>query len=212
MNEIEEYKMRMKKRRNEVTSGSVGNNKDMDDKTRKYVNFLITRFLIAVIIFFAATIAINTTEIGEAFIEEKVLKENISFTGIANLYNKYFGDVLPFEKFLKNDQTVFSEEMTYEEITNYKDGYELKVKKNYLVPIVNSGIVVFIGEKEGYGNTVIIQGIDEIDYWYSNVTNLSVSLYDYVSKGNYLGTADGEKIYMTFKKGSDYLEYDEVVK
>lgn len=212
MNGIEEYKLRMKKRREEVVNGKSGNSKELNNETKKYVNFLITRVLVAVIIFFGVVIMQNTTTLGKNFIEEKVLKENISFTEIGNLYNKYFGNVLPFEDVLKGDQTVFSENLSYEEISNYKDGYELKVPTNYLVPVVNAGIVVFIGEKEDYGHTVIIQGIDEVDYWYSNVDNLSVSLYDYVSKGSYLGTAKGDKIYMTFKKGSDFLEYDEVVK
>lgn len=207
MDMIEEQKMRMKNRRN---SGR-NENKKLKDETRTYVNLLITRTLLSVIIFFVATILANTTDFGNHFIREVVLKENMSFTGIANIYNKYLGNVIPFENLMKDDQTVFSEKFSYEKITNYKDGYELQVKKNYLVPVINSGIVVFVGEKEGYGNTVIIQGIDEVDYWYSNVTNLSCSLYDYVSKGNFLGTVDGDKMYLTFKKGSEYLEIDEVI-
>lgn len=206
MDAIEEQKRRMKLRRgnNIGKKKLVANNKD-------YVNLLITRVLFAVIIFFVMVILSNTTEFGANFVKNKVLGENMSFSTVANIYNKYFGSILPFEKIIKDDQTVFSEKLSYEGISNYKDGYELKVKRNYLVPVINSGIVVFIGEKEGYGNTVIIQGIDEVDYWYSNVTNLSCSLYDYVSKGDYLGTADGEKIYLTFKKGSEYLEYDEIL-
>lgn len=206
MNDIKEYKERMKKRRNVLLG-----NKNKSEGSRKYVDFLIARVLISVVIFFIAIILINTTKFGNSFIKETVLKENISFAAIANIYNEYLGSIIPFEDILKDDHTVFDEKLTYEKIANYKDGYELEVKKNYLVPIVNSGIVVFIGEKEGYGNTVIVQGIDEVDYWYSNVTNISCSLYDYVSKGNYLGTADGDKLYMTFKKGSDFLEYDEVI-
>lgn len=206
MKSVEELKRAMKKKR------AVGNTRNENDgKNKKYVDMLITRILIATIIFFGAVIISNSTDWGNRFIKEDVLTENMSFAAVANIYNKYFGDIVPFEKVFEDDRTVFDEKMTYEEINNFKDGYELKVKENYLIPVINSGIVVFIGEKEGLGNTIIIQGIDEIDYWYSNVTNVPVSLYDYVSKGNYLGTADGEKLYLTFKKGSDYLEYDEVV-
>lgn len=207
MNDIEEHKNRMKKRRDAI----LGKKNNLSEDSRKYVDFLIARVLISVVLFFIAVILMNTTKVAHGFIKDTVLKENISFSAIKNVYNKYFGNVLPFEDILKDDQTVFDEKLSYESIANYKDGYELTVKKNYLVPVVNSGIVVFIGEKEGYGNTVIIQGIDEVDYWYSNVTNLSCSLYDYVNKGTYLGTADGEKMYMVFKKGSEFLEYDEVI-
>ncbi len=140
-----------------------------------------------------------------------MLKDNMSFSKIANVYDRYFGNIVPFEDLMKNDTTVFNEKMTYENIANYKEGYELTVKENYLVPTINSGIVVFIGEKEGFGNTIIIQGIDEIDYWYSNIDNSTVALYDYVEKGEYLGTSKGNKLYLTFKKGTEYLNYDEVL-
>ena len=205
MDTIEAAKKRMRNKRK-------GNNqKEDDNSSRSYVNSLISRILLSVIVFFAAIIFANSTKIGNEFIRETVLKENISFTKIANIYNKYFGSIVPFDKVIRDDQTVFNEKIQYESITNYKDGYELKVNKNYLVPTINSGVVVFVGEKEGYGNTVIIQGIDEVDYWYGNVGNLSVSLYDYVSKGSYLGTAEGEKMYLLFRKDSEYLEYNEFI-
>lgn len=211
MDAIEEEIKRIKaKRKRGYYNNNYKRNKD-DSDSRKYVDFLITRVLVSVIIFFVAIILTNTTEFGSKFIKEKVLKEHMSFSNIANVYNKYFGNIVPFEDLVKDDQTVFQEELTYESIENYKDGFELTVKKNYLVPVINSGIVVFIGEKEGLGNTVIIQGVDEIDYWYSNVGNLSCSLYDYVSKGTYLGTAIDTKMYLTFKKGSEYLGFDEII-
>lgn len=206
MDSIEEAKRRMRNKRKGCCS-----NKDNEGGSKEYVNFLITRILLSVIVFFAAVIFMNSSKLGNNFIKEKVLKENISFTKIANIYNKYFGDIVPFEDVVKDDSTVFNEKIQYESIVNYKEGYELKVKNNYLVPFINSGVVVFVGEKEGLGNTVIVQGIDEVDYWYGNVDNLSVSLYDYVSKGDYLGTAKGDKMYLTFRKGSEYLEFDEVV-
>lgn len=209
MDIVEIEKRRMKERRKNYTSGS--DSTDKTSATKSYVNFLITRILISIIIFFGAIILMNASTKFESFITEHVMKENISFSKIANIYNKYFGSIVPFESLIKDEATVFDEQMTYEQIAIFNDGYELTVEENYLVPILNSGIVVFIGEKEGLGNTIIIQGIDEIDYWYSNVQNLSCSLYDYVSKGDLLGTVDGTKLYLTFKKGTDYLDYDEVV-
>ena len=72
---------------------------------------------------------------------------------------------------------------------------------------LNSGIVVYIGQKEKLGNTVIIQGTDGIDYWYSNIDNLSVNLYDYVEKDIVLGTSINEYIYLTILKDGEYLNY-----
>ncbi len=206
MDTLLEEKRRLKRKRKTYC------NENTFSEKQKYVNLLITRILISVILFFGLIITMNISDLGRSFIKDNVLSESFSFTKVKNLYNEYFGNILPFEDLMKDESTVFNEKMIYEEINNYKDGYELTVKNNYLVPIINSGIVVFIGEKEGLGNTLIIQGVDEIDYWYSNVTNTTANLYDYVSKGTYLGTTNGTKLYLTFKKGNDYLDFDEVVK
>ena len=39
-----------------------------------------------------------------------------------------------------------------------------------------------MGEKEGYGNTLIIQGADGVDIWYGNVNSTSLKLYDYIER------------------------------
>lgn len=208
MNEVEIQKRRLKEKRklnlNQVQTKTKMNN--------KYVSNLITRLLISLIIFFASIIFINSNENNKKIFSEKILTSNIPFSKISNIYNKYFGEVLPLKDVKDETLTVYNETLNYKSLENYKDGYELMVDENYLTSAINSGIVVFIGDKENYGNTVIIQGIDEIDYWYGNINNLSVSLYDYISKGDLIGTAKGEKLYLVFQKNSKFLDYDEVVK
>ena len=63
------------------------------------------------------------------------------------------------------------------------DGNKFIVEKQYLMPILQSGMVVFVGEKEGYGNTIIVQQVDGVDVWYSNITS-NVKLYDYIEKNS----------------------------
>ena len=74
---------------------------------------------------------------------------------------------------------------------------------------LNSGIVVFIGEKENYGNVVIVQGIDGVDIWYGNITNVNLSLYDYVEKNSILGSSSDDHIYFVIQKDNNYLDYEE---
>ena len=106
---------------------------------------------------------------------------------------------------------VFNEKLTYLSKNKYLDGVKLKVNTNYLVPIIESGIVVYIGEKEGYGNTIIIQGADFTDIWYGNISNTNVSLYDYVDKGSFLGEANGEEIYLVFSQDGNILDYEKYI-
>ena len=106
---------------------------------------------------------------------------------------------------------VFNENLVYKDASIYKNGVKLNVEDNYLVPIIESGIVVFIGNKDDYGKTVIIEQIDGVNVWYGNIDNINVSLYDYVSKGELLAEAS-KSFYMAFQKNGKFLKYQDYLK
>ena len=105
---------------------------------------------------------------------------------------------------------VFNEQLKYSEASIYKDGVSLKVGYDYLVPALDSGIVIFIGEKEGYGKTVIIQQENGIDVWYSNLKEVNLQLYDYIKDGNLIGSVD-ENLYLIFIKNGEVIDYQEYI-
>ena len=140
-----------------------------------------------------------------------VYEDQFSFSYVNNLYKKYFGDILPFENIAPEDEKVFNEKLEYDNASLYKDGVALEVNNNYLVPIIESGIVVFIGEKENYGNTVIVQQIDGIDVWYGNVNISDIKIYDYVQKGTLLGEVLDNNLYLVFQKEGKYLDYKDYI-
>ena len=80
-----------------------------------------------------------------------------------------------------------------------------------MVPIIESGVVVFIGEKENYGNTIIIEQIDGIDTFYGNVKINNIKLYDYVEKGELLGETKDNTLYLVFQKDGKSLNYKEYI-
>ena len=138
-----------------------------------------------------------------------VFEKNFSFASLNQTYQKYFGSPIPFFDQLIEEPTkaVFNEELTYKSTKKYQDGVKLTVDNDLLIPSLESGIVVFIGEKEGYGDTLIIQQANGIDCWYGNVKNLSVKLYDYVEKGSAIGEVNGKELYLVFKKDGAVLDY-----
>ena len=71
-------------------------------------------------------------------------------------------------------------------------------------------MVVFIGDKENYGKTVIIENLDGIQYWYGNISNTSLKLYDYVQNGDLVGEVKDE-LYMVFSREGSYLNYEEYI-
>lgn len=170
----------------------------------------ITKLCLTIILTLATLIVLKTNPKYKATFYQQVYDNHISFATINDTYQKYFGSPLPFKDlFQTNTEPVFQETLKYKEQHKYKDGVELVVDSNYLVPILESGMVVFIGEKEGYGNTVIVQQMDGIDTWYSNLKTINVKLYDYVEKGSLLGEVNQDRLYLVYKKNGTVLNYEE---
>lgn len=168
------------------------------------------KLLISIVITLVILILIKASSGFKNSFYKSVYSDNISFTKLKEVYNKYIGDSNILDKVVKTE-TVFNEKLSYKKQEKYQDGVKLEVGSNYLVPIEESGIVVFIGEKEGYGNTVIIQRIDGIDEWYGNIDNVNIKLYDYVKKGSLLGEANNN-LYLVYKKDGNVLNYEEYLK
>ena len=188
-------------------------NKNQKEKNKKK-NFLMSFFnkiLVCIILVIICLIMMKTNSNFQEFVSEKIFKDNISFAYLNNLYNKYFGSILPSYK-NSDTEVVFNEKLEYFEYNKYLDGYKLSVTTSYLVPIIESGIVVYIGNIDNYGESVIIEGIDGVDIWYSNLENISVKLYDYVNSGDYLGEVKGEDLYLVFEKNQEYLKFEDYIK
>ncbi len=192
----------------------MGNmNKRRKKKENNYIKRLFTRILLSVILLLLSIIFIKYSDKNASFYKKTIFTKNISFTKINKLYQKYLGNILPFDKIVKEEtKIVFNETLKYSKKNNYKNGVELTVKNNYLTPVIESGIVVFIGEKDDYGKTIIIQGINGIDYWYGNITNESVKLYDYVEKKSLLGESKTDKLYIVLQKDGQYVKFDDYIK
>lgn len=169
----------------------------------------ITKILICLIIFVSVLIAVKLKPSLKDDIQKVVYEDQFSFAYVNNLYKKYFGNILPFENIAPSDNSVFNEKLEYSEANLYKDGVALSVSTNYLVPVLESGIVVFIGEKENYGNTIIVQQINGVDIWYGNVEEGDLKLYDYIEKGSLLGEVVHNKLYLVFQKEGKFLDYKE---
>lgn len=178
---------------------------------KKNVRNFITRALITVIIFLIGMILVKSDSSIKNGILKQVYDTNFKFTKIKSVYEKYFGNILSVDKLAIDEKQVFQESLSYQKANSYLAGVKLKVSENYMVPVLESGIVIFMGEKDGYGNTVVIEQVDGIDVYYSNISTDGIKLYDYVEKGKLLGEAQDEKLYLVFQKDGSYLDYKEYI-
>lgn len=174
------------------------------NKNKPKKKFKINKILVVIVIFLSTLIMLKNNPDYQKKFYKYVFEDNISFAYINKLYNKYFGSILP----KKNVEQVFNETLKYSSSNSYLEGVSLDVGLNYLVPNKSNGIVIFVGEKEGYGNTVIIQQSDGVDVWYSNLKEVNISLYDYINKGELIGMCDNN-LYLVFKKDGVVLNYNE---
>ena len=186
--------------------------KENEEVIIKYLRSLIIRTMTVIVLFLIMAILSKTSNVYKDLIVSNVYEKNISFAKIKKLYNKYLGGIAPLDKVVEKEITVFNEKLTYDDASIYHDGVKLSVDKNYLVPIQEEGMVIFIGEKENYGNVVIIEGVDGIDIWYGNMETTTVKLYDYVEKNAYLGTTKDSTLYLAYQKDGIFLNYKEYLK
>lgn len=179
------------------------NNSDV----KKNYNYLF-KIMITILITIICLITLKADPNLKAPFYKYVFSDHISFVQINELYKKYLKNVLPFEYI--NTKPVFDEKLVYSDISKYKDGTKLTVTSSYLVPILENGMVVYIGDKEDYGTTVIIEQVDGIEVWYANLKNYNVKLYDYVEKGSLLGEVDNE-LYIVMKKNGEFINYEDTI-
>jgi len=184
-------------------------NKRIEEKLvlKKSVRKLLSKILLTIIVFLIGMISLKMNPTLKETLRENIYEKSFKFTKTKTLYEKYFGNILSMDKVIKEEKPVFSENLSYVSSKPYKNGVELSVSSNYMVPNLESGIVVFIGEKENYGNTIIIEQIDGIDTFYGNINSNNIKLYDYIEKGELLGESKNSTLYLAFQKNGEYLDY-----
>ena len=180
----------------------LGIREKKESRVIKFVN----KTLMAIFLGLVFLIIMEYSPRFKTFMQKDVLDNNISFGFLGKLYNKYFGEVLPTNN--DNVVKVFKEKITYKAKEKYHDGYKLMVDNNYLIPVINGGVVVYLGEKEDYGKVIVIEGEDGVNITYGNIKNTDLKLYNYVTSGSYLGEANGDYIYITILKNGEYLDLE----
>ena len=211
MDEVNNIIRKNKLKRERYVDGSSNTsniNKENLPFKLKYAKNLISRVLITVIFVLGSIIFTNVSDDNKALYQKYVLEDSLEFTKINELYQRIFGDVDITKKDNPDSEVVFGD-VTYTNIEPFKNGVKLTVYMKEAIIVIASGIVFFIGEKEDLGNTIIIQGNDGVDIWYSNITENDIKVYDYVEAGNILGSSNSENIYITINKDGEFINYEE---
>ena len=174
------------------------------EKNNSIIKFL-NKLLMCTIIFLVFAIISKSNSTYKEKIKEYITHNNFNFSAIRNIYIKYLGGISTIKE--EKSTQVFNEKLKYINIEPYEDGAKLEVNKNYLVPNQDSGIVIYVGEKDKYKNSIIVENDNGIDILYGNICNSNLKLYDTIDKNDYIGESCNNYIYMTYTKGEQVLDY-----
>lgn len=198
----EEIKKEMKLKRSR--------NLEPKKESKNIGTIIIIKFFITILLTLGILIGLKQSKDFKKVFYEQVYDTNFTFAYVNNVYQKLFGSPIPFSEYLKEPvKATFKEQLVFKKEEAYKDGVKLTVDEHYLVPVKNSGLVVFIGEKEGYGKTVIVEQMNGTDLWYGGLKEINVKLYDYVEEGSLLGEVEKNNLFLVFKKEGKVLNYQE---
>lgn len=167
---------------------------------------IILRILVTTIIALILLISFKMNSSFKKTFYHYVYEENFPFSVVKNFLQDKFGTSLTFDK-LVTEEEVFNEKLSYKDKSLYHDGVKLTVSSEYMIPSFESGIVVYIGQKENYKQVVIVQQMNGVDVWYGNIKQANVKLYDYVEKGSLIGQADNKTLYLVFQKEGKFIDY-----
>lgn len=179
-----------------------------DNKSSKSNLFknIVLRVLITIIVTLILLIGFKMNNNFKKTFYHYVYEENFPFSAVKNFLQEKFGTSLTFDKIV-TDEEVFNEKLSYKDKSLYHDGVKLTVSSEYMIPSFESGIVVYIGEKENYKQVVIVQQMNGVDVWYGNIKQANVKLYDYVEKGSLIGQVDNKTLYLVFQKEGKFVDY-----
>ena len=175
---------------------------------KKYLSNLLTKLLLSIIFLLLSIILIKSNSLIKDFYTEEVLTKQLNFTKFNNLYNKYLGNILPDYTIPEPTKTVMNTSFSYLGGSPYLNGTKITTEENYLIPSITSGIIVFLGDKDSLGPTCIIQGVDGVDIWYSNINLDNLNLYDYVDANTTLGPTLSNYMYLTIDNNGTYISYE----
>ncbi len=183
--------------------------KTIKTKKKSYKTSLINRTLLTVTIVLVLLITMNINKKTKTYLNKYVFETNYNFAKINTLYKKY---ILDLKKPIEEDKAVSAvENVEYYKEEAYKGGVKLEVQSEYNVKALGSGLVVFIGEKEDFGSSVVVQQSNGIDVTYGGVNAEDIKIYDYVNEGTHLGTANNV-LYLLFEKDGVELDYKTYIK
>lgn len=177
----------------------------------KRFDFFLFKLFISIIFFLVLGIICKTNKYYHDKIHYYLYEQSFNFNSVYSFYNRYLGSFSMFD-INNNTSQVFTEEFKYNSLEEYKDGIKLFVDYKHLILSLSTGTIIYMGNKNGYNNLIIVNTDNNINIWYGNICNTSLKLFDFVNKDTYLGESCKDFIYIAYEKNGKFLNYSKYFK
>lgn len=158
---------------------------------------------------------------------ENVYQQEFQFATVSNWFEDTIGKPFAFlpedsHKGANNEATDdhFAAPATGTIMQSFvKDGQGVLIKtsNSTSVDTIKEGVVIYAGEKETHGKTVIVQHPDKSESWYARLQEINVSLYEEIKKGTKVGRVspsaepDKGEFYFALKANGKFIDPNEVI-
>ena len=158
---------------------------------------------------------------------DTVYQQEFQFAAVSNWFEDTIGKpfaFLPEDSITGTDQAAsdsqFATPATGTIMQSFvKDGQGVLIKtsNSTSVDTIKEGVVIYAGEKESHGKTVIVQHPDKSESWYAHLQEINVSLYEEIKKGTKVGKVspsdEGDKgeFYFALKANGKFIDPNEVI-
>ncbi|MFC0522461.1 peptidoglycan DD-metalloendopeptidase family protein [Pontibacillus salicampi] len=198
-----------------------------------FTAFLLRSIVAAVLFFIVAIVYQMDSQVLEKpkSVVQKAVTEEFQFASVNQWYQEKFGEPFAFlptfpKATEQNSQTVATTGEDYalpvngsiqESFQTNGQGILLATSQEAQVKASRDGTVLFAGNKEDTGKTIIIQHADGTKSYYGNLSKIDVEQYEQVSNGNAIGimtpTTEGERaaLYFAIQKGNQFIDPIQVI-
>lgn len=205
--------------------GDVEFTKDTRENLNREIegNTFILRLLSSILLVSLVAIIFQFQQKNFIVIQNKIVdvfEGEFQFAKVGNWYESTFGEPLTFltsDKVLDNHSEVI--QTSGKVLENFQvNGQGIMIETTVTkVEAFEEGLVIYAGEKDDLGKTVIVQNVDGSETWYGQLDGISVDVYDEVKKGDEIAVtsvkdnSENGTYYLAIKKNNEFIDPNQVI-
>ncbi|WP_147515364.1 M23 family metallopeptidase [Massilibacterium senegalense] len=135
----------------------------------------------------------------------RIMSQQFPFLAFKQTYESVFGSAVPF---LLQDDGKYTDVVQVAEESPFLTGTIVeKTTQGWWVQVANqaviqnpaNGFILFCGNQNQYGKTVIIQLENNREMWIGHIDKCDVPMYSFIQKGEYIGKSKDNLLFVALK-------------